>query len=54
MARRTGHIRMYDKEVEKLKEMKREMYGEERAEDIPHAAAVMDMIDALRKREQYL
>lgn len=45
---------MYDKEVQRLKEMKREMYGEERAEDIPHAAAVMDMIETLSRQRDYL
>ena len=54
MARRDKHIRMYEKEVQKLKRIKREMYGEERADDIPHAAAVMDLIETISRQRDYL
>jgi|GEM_PF-3562967 len=44
---------MYAEELDSLKKMKREMYGEDRADDIPHAIAVMDLVETVSKARKF-
>ncbi|MFU1781477.1 hypothetical protein ACM16X_08855 [Haloarcula japonica] len=50
---RNKRIRIGEAELDRLKEFKKAMYGEERADDIPHAAAVMDALDAVEAQTQF-
>lgn len=53
MAKRKKHIRMFEEELQQLKEWKRRQYGDN-ADDVPHAAAVTALIEDAERRHGFL